>query len=287
MKHSLQSEIRHSVIQFTEITGFEHIENPLDPEVYAALISDIARIHDQAIQLYQGHVDKHEGKVFMATFGVPTTHEDDPERAIRAAQLIVQKVNAYSKENKLGIGVRIGLSLGKVYAGDVGSDIKKEYTVIGDAVNIAARIMEHATESCIAVNKDIYQITRPVFKFSEPVEFTVHEITEPIHAYYVAGMRTGFIRRRGIEGLKSPLVGRVHELAMLQQHIENLLYKKGSTIILLGEAGVGKSRIIEELFTTSLSLALEKAKAINWCSGYCSPYQEAIYLPFIHIIKQI
>jgi len=287
MKSIKKSEIKPCVIQFTEIRGFGKTVHAQDPEEYANMIKNITNIYDNAIQLYEGHIDKHEGKTFMATFGVPISHEEDPERAIRSALLLKQKIKDYNTSNETKLEVHSGINLGKVYAGDVGSEIKKEYTVMGDPVNIAARIMEHAQGSQILVSEEIYRITKPVFQFSEQIEFQPQGSNEVIRVFNVLDQKSGFIRRRGIEGLKSPLVGRIEELNVLKEFLKKLLEGKRSIVIITGEAGVGKSRLIEELFTYSLSLALEQAQVVNWCSGYCSPYKETSYLPFIEIIKQI
>lgn len=287
MSSTKKSEIKYCVIEFAEICGFRNLASPMDPEEYAQYMTDIAALFDKAVDLYEGHVDKHDGTTFMATFGVPVCHEEDPERAVRSALLFRRSLDEYSDRTALPLGARIGIHLGKVYAGDVGSDIKKEYTVMGDAVNLAARITEHLAASSIGVSEDIHTIAKPVFLFSRGNEFIPHGSTAPIKTYDVTGLKSGFIRRRGIEGLQSPLIGRTKQLSKLQNHINALFDGKSTTLVLIGEAGVGKSRLVEELFTHSLSTGLEQARIVNWCSGYCSPYKETMYLPFIEIIKQI
>jgi adenylate cyclase len=287
MDTTKKSEIKYCVIEFAEICGFDDLEEPMDPEEYAQFLKDIAALFDKAVALYEGHVDKHEGKVLMATFGVPIAHEEDPERAIRSALLFRNSLEEYCQQNSHRLSTKTGIHLGKVFAGDVGSEIKKEYTVMGDAVNIAARITERLDLSAIGVSEEIYRITKPVFQFSPGQEHVFQGMSRPVIVYTVVGQKTGFIKRRGIEGLQSPLIGRNDQLLQLEHDINGLFKGKGKTIILIGEAGVGKSRLIEELLSYSLSRGLEQAKVVNWCSGYCSPYKETMYLPFIEIIKQI
>jgi predicted ATPase/class 3 adenylate cyclase len=287
MGKTTQSEIKPCVIQFTEILGYERFAHDIEPEEYATIVQDITKIYDDTIHLYEGHIDKHEGKVFMATFGVPISHEEDPERAIKAALLMKQRIQRYNDAHEVTLGIRVGINLGKVFAGDVGSEIKKEYTVMGDAVNMAARIVEHAQEFQILVNEEIQRITKNAFKFSEPDTFLPQGSTSKLKVYDVITQKSGFIRRRGIEGLKSPLVGRVEPFNVIKEFLDKLIDGKSSTVALIGEAGVGKSRLIEELFTHSLSVALERATVVNWYSGSCSPYKETIYLPFVEIIRQM
>jgi len=223
----------------------------------------------------------------MATFGVPVSHEEDPERAIKSTLLLKKKIAEYNKKNDTALTIKAGINVGKVYAGSVGSEIKKEYTVMGDAVNIAARIMEYADDGQILVSEEIHRITKPAFQFAEMMEFQPRGYDKKINLFPVLNQQAGFVRRRGIEGLKSPLVGRTEIFNVLKEFLDKLLKGSKNTVVITGEAGVGKSRLIEELFTHSLSISLERAKVINWCSGCCSPYKEAIYLPFIEIIKQI
>jgi len=282
-----KSEIKPSVIQFVEIRGINREGEELEPEEYANRIKDITSLYDETVRLYEGHIDKHEGKIFMATFGVPVSHEEDPERAIKSTLLLKKKIAEYNKKNDTALTIKAGINVGKVYAGSVGSEIKKEYTVMGDAVNIAARIMEYADDGQILVSEEIHRITKPAFQFAEMMEFQPRGYDKKINLFPVLNQQAGFVRRRGIEGLKSPLVGRTEIFNVLKEFLDKLLKGSKNTVVITGEAGVGKSRLIEELFTHSLSISLERAKVINWCSGCCSPYKEAIYLPFIEIIKQI
>ena len=282
-----KSEIKPCVIQFVEITGLDQLDSSLEAEEYANIIRDISNIYDDATNVYEGHIDKHEGKIFMATFGVPISHEEDPERAIKSALLFKKRLQEYNARNKTSLKIKVGINLGKVYAGDVGSDIKKEYTVMGDVVNIAARIMEQAKESQILVCEEVQNITEPIFQFSDAINMVPQGKMESIKVFEVLGQKSGFIKRHGIKGLKSPLIGREKEMKMFKGYLKDLLQKKRNTIILLGEAGIGKSRIIEELFAYSLSNALEQATVVNWCNGKCSLHKEAIYQALIEIVKQI
>ncbi|HEX7321115.1 MAG TPA: tetratricopeptide repeat protein [bacterium] len=279
-----EAQVKPCCVLFAQITGLEQVA---DAEDYADIIKSINLVMDDAVKLYEGHVDKHEGKVLMATFGVPTAHEDDPERAVRAALLMRKKTCDAATRASMPCQVKIGVNMGRIFASSVGSDIKSEYTVIGDAVNIAARIMESAVPGEIRVSSEVYQLTRPVFEFGKPLEFLPQGSRKAVSVFTVDAMKTGFIKRRGIEGLQSPMVGRAAQLRILSGLINALFDRQGSTVCILGEAGVGKSRLIEELFTYSLGFSLEKAQSINWCVGRCSPYREMLYFPFIEIIKDL
>ncbi len=287
METGKESRIKPCVILFAEITQIDTWLSEIETEEYAELLGSIFEKLDNAVNLYEGHIDKHEGRVLMATFGVPIAHEEDSERAVKAGLLMLNQIMKLNQELKKSVGLRIGINLGRVYASHVGSKIKTEFTVMGDAVNFAARIMEHARDFELLVSDEIYQIVKPLFEFSEPVKFLPQGAKQEITVYNVLRQRTGFVKRRGIEGLSSPLVGRKLELDLLLQFMEELFSGKGNVVIILGEAGVGKSRLLEELFTRSLSIGLERVRNINWCISRCSPYKETGYYAFLEIIKQI
>jgi predicted ATPase/class 3 adenylate cyclase len=287
MEKGVETRIKPCVILFAEITQIDTWKNELDTEGYVELLKSVFDKLDEAVRLYEGNIDKHEGRVLMATFGVPVAHEEDPERAIKSGLLMINQVAKIAQKIKKPLGLRIGINLGRVYATPVGSRIKAEYTVMGDAVNFAARIMDYAKDNELLVSDEVYQVIRPVFEFSAPMKFLPQGAREEITIYKVIRQRTGFVKRRGIEGLQAPLVGRNKELFILTGFIEELFNGKGNIVEILGEAGVGKSRLVEELFTRSLSMALEKVKNLNWCIGRCSPYRESLYFPFIEIIRQI
>ncbi|MEO0128650.1 MAG: tetratricopeptide repeat protein [candidate division WOR-3 bacterium] len=287
MEKDREARLKPCVILFAEVTQIDSWKQELDTEEYVEFIKTVFDELDEAIKLYEGNIDKHEGKILMATFGVPSAHEEDPERAIKSGLLMLNQISKLKEKIKKPLGLRIGINLGRVYAASVGSKIKSEYTVMGDAVNFAARIMEYAKENELLVSDEVYQITKPVFEFSEPLRFLPQGSKQEIIVYNVQRQKTGFVKRRGIEGLSSPLVDRKQELVILSHFIEELFLGKGNIVLILGEAGVGKSRLLEELFTQSLSMALEKVKNINWCIGRCSPYRETLYYPFLEILKQI
>ncbi len=287
MEKNREARVKPCVILFAEVTQIDSWEQELDTEEYVEFIKIVFNELNGAVKLYEGNIDKHEGKILMATFGVPSAHEDDPERAIKSGLLMLNQILKLKQKIKKPLGLRIGVNLGRVYAASVGSKIKSEYTVMGDAVNFAARIMEYAKENELLVGDEVYQITQPVFEFSEPLRFLPQGSKQEMVMYNVYRQKTGFIKRRGIEGLSSPLVDRKQELILLSSLVQELFSGKGNIVLILGEAGVGKSRLIEELFTQSLSMALERVKNINWCIGRCSPYRETLYHPFVEIFKQI
>ncbi len=287
MGETKTAKLRSCGVLFAELCGIEELAKTLEIEDYAELHRTIFKKLDEAVLLYGGHIDKHEDKILMATFGVPTAHEDDPERAVRAALLMKTHISSMRTNINTPLDIRIGINLGRVYAGEVGSRVKTEYTVLGEVVNLASRIKDKADVGQVLVSEEVYNIIKPIFEFSTPIRFQPQGVATEINVYPVVRLKTGFIKRRGIEGLSSPLVGRTEELGKLLALLNDLFNKKGNIVFVLGPAGVGKSRLIEELFTHSLSVSLERAQKIDWYFGRCSPYSETIYFPFLEIIKQM
>ncbi len=287
MEEKKEAKLKSCVILFAELCGIEELSKKLEIEDHVDLHKNIFKKLDEAVLRYDGHIDKHEDKILMATFGVPIAHEDDPERAVRSALLMKAHILNIKANIDIPLDIKIGINLGRVYAGEVGSRVKAEYTVLGEAVNLSARIKDKADAGQILVSEEVYSIIKPVFEFSSPVRFQPQGISTEIDVYPVIGLKTGFVKRRGIEGLYSMLVGRTEELNKLLTLLSDLFNKKGNIVFVLGPAGVGKSRLVEELFTHSLTLSLEQTRKIDWFFGRCSPYSETIYFPFFEIIRQI
>ena len=191
------------------------------------------------------------GDAILAFFGAPIAHEDDPQRAVLAGLDIIEGIQAYQADVKrrwnLDFGVRVGINTGLVVVGEVGSDLRVEYTAMGDAINLAARMEQTAQTWSVLISGDTHDLITPLFEFDSPEEIEVKGKAEPVTAYRVISKKAEPGRMRGIEGLSSPLVGRDSELGELRQVLERLHDGRGSLVCLIGEAGLGKSSLINEL----------------------------------------
>lgn len=209
---------------------------------------------DETIHYHGGMVDKHMGDVIMGIFGVPTARENDPERAVRCAIALRELVgetlaslNAEGRSLEREPAIRIGINTGLVSLGQVGSDHGQ--TVIGDAVNVASRLKEAATEDGVYVSQDTYGLVRDLFRVEPLGQVTVKGRQMPVTVYRVVGSRPRvfFPGSEELEGVPVPMIGRRHELAVLQDALrETAQTGRGRTITILGEAGVGKSRLARE-----------------------------------------
>jgi class 3 adenylate cyclase/tetratricopeptide (TPR) repeat protein len=270
----LRGERRMVTVLFADLSGFTSISERLDPEDVYQLMDEVLRAFVEEIYRYEGTVDKFTGDGVMAIFGAPVAHEDDPERAVRAA---IGMQNALDRMNRTIAGryhvelkCRIGLNSGEVVVGGLGSDLRLDYTVMGDAVNVAARLQQAAEPGEILVSEDVFRATEPLFAYALVGDLRLKGKAEPVRAYRLLGERAQQGRRRGIRGLEAPLIGRQREFAQLKEALEGwITAREGGFILLTGEAGIGKSRLTSELLAGLAGRDVEiiRAGALSHTAG--------------------
>jgi class 3 adenylate cyclase/tetratricopeptide (TPR) repeat protein len=249
-------ERRLVTILFSDVRGSTAMGEQLDPEELMEIMSGAFEFLIQPIYHYEGTLARLMGDAVLAFFGAPIAHEDDPERAIRAGLEIVQGAGEYAArlEREQGIGgfsVRVGINTGLVVVGEVGSDLRVEYTAMGDAVNLAARIEQAAPPGAILISHDSYRHVRGVFDVQPQDPLAVKGKSEPVLTYLVqsAKPRAFRVETRGVEGIETRMVGRDAELLILQNNYLDALDEAETHVVtVVGEAGVGKSRLLDEFF---------------------------------------
>lgn len=191
------------------------------------------------------------GDAILAFFGAPIAHEDDPQRAVRAGLEIVQAIGPYREEVKRQWGVdfqvRVGINTGLVVVGEVGSDLRVEYTALGDAINTAARMESSAEPGTVRVASDTHRLVEPLFDFEDLGLTEVLGKAEPVQSFRAISVKAVPGRLQGIEGLSAPLIGRDNEVSVLREVLERLCQGSGGIVCLIGEVGMGKSRLIDEI----------------------------------------
>ncbi len=204
-------------ILFADVSGFTALSEKLDPEAVRDLITACFDRLVPCIQRYGGTIDKFMGDEIMALFGAPQAHENDPERALRAALEMRRVLAAFNAERHSPLAIHFGVNTGLVYAGGVGGGGRKDYSVMGDAVNVAARLKTTATSGEILVGADTFRQARDLFEWLPVGLIQAKGKAEPVTAYRLLDVRAAASGPRGrtTRGLSSPLVGREGELQAL------------------------------------------------------------------------
>ncbi len=242
----IEGEIKNVTVLFADISGFTALSEKLDPEEITELINNCFKVLIEVIYRYEGTIDKFIGDCIMAIFGAPLTHEDDPERAVHTSLEMMAALNRFNEKHGENLSIHIGINSGVVIAGGVGSDLRMDYTVMGDTVNLAQRLLGQAKDE-ILVSESVYRKTNYLFKLKGLAPVKVKGKSKKIKPYRVIGIKEKPKIKRGIPGLYSPLVGRDKEFETLKLITENLLKGKPGAVSIIGEAGLGKSRLIEEI----------------------------------------
>ena len=264
-------------VVFCDLTGSTAMGERLDAESLRRVMSRYFAEMRAALERHGGTVEKFIGDAVMAVFGVPTIHEDDALRAVRAAAEMRDAFRVLNKELERDFGVsltgRIGVNTGEVVAGDQGDSL-----VTGDAVNVAARLEQAAEPGTVLIGEKTLRLVRDAVVVEPVAPLEVKGKSEPLTASRLVQVTLGVggVARR----LDSPMVGRERELARLRQTFESAIVDRSCRLFtILGTAGVGKSRLVEEFLGS-----LGEATVLR---GRCLPYGEGItFFPVGEVVKE-
>jgi class 3 adenylate cyclase/tetratricopeptide (TPR) repeat protein len=249
-KGGMVGERRVVTMLFCDLKGSTAAAEGLDPEDWTEIMNGAFAQMIKPVYQYEGTIARLMGDALLAFFGAPIAHEDDPRRAILAGLDIVEAIKPYREQIKERYGVdfdvRVGINTGLVVVGAVGSDLRMEYSALGDAINLAARMEQTAHPGTVQVAHETYKLVKNLFEFRSLGGIEVKGKSEPVLAYQALGRKFESGRTRGIEGLHAPMVGREAELLALRDVMADLKQGLGRIIFVLGEAGLGKTRLISE-----------------------------------------
>ena len=248
---SLAGQRRVVTILFCDITGSTAAAEQMDPEDWSEVVNQAFEIMIRPVYQYEGTVARLMGDAILAFFGAPIAHEDDPRRAVLAGLDIVRNFAVFREQVQqqwnLNVDVRIGINTGLVMVGHVGSDLQVEYTAMGDAINLAARMEQTAQPGTVHIAPDTYQRIAPLFDVEDLGPLEVKGKSAPIQTYRPLRPKDDPGRMRGIAGLQAPMIGREREWAQIRAAADQAQRGVGQIAFLQGEAGLGKSRLIREL----------------------------------------
>ena len=264
-------------ILFADLSGSTPLAEKLDPEELRTILGSYFGALARQIQRYEGTIDKYIGDAVMAVFGAPISHEDDAERAVHAAlamQASIVRLND-DLERRYGVrlALRIGVNTGEVVAGLLASDVQRAYTVVGDAVNTAQRLESNAPLGQVLVSETTRRLAMHRFEFERRDPITLKGKSEPVVTYRV-------VRELdvSVEPDATPFVGRVIEVGRLADAMADARAGHGRAVAIVGEPGVGKSRLVAELRQT---LPGEIARMTARCASYEQSTPYALIADFI------
>ena len=272
----LQDERRPVTVLFADIVGSTALGERLEPDEAKVLVGECVTMMSRAVDEYGGTVQAYQGDGICAYFGVPTAHEDDPERAARTALRILEVVQGYARDIESawdisGFAVRVGINSGPAAVGLVGS-ADPQAVALGDATNVAARLQTAAEPGTILVGRLTARRLEHGFEIGPLVEVSVKGRAEPVQASQLIRAK-----EREPRVAATPIVGRDREVVVLRGVLDDLASGRGRVAILTGAPGIGKTRLLTELATA----ATDK---VTWLEGGCHSYGGLPGWPFVETL---
>lgn len=269
---SLRGERRIVTTLFADVVNSTALAEKLDPEDWTEIMNGAFERLTAPVHRYDGTVARLMGDGMLAFFGAPVSHEDDPQRAVLAGLDILDAIRDYAKTlDGLEFSVRVGINTGSVVMADVGSAISMEFTAMGDAVNVAARMQSTAAPGTLQVADETWRLIAPLFEATALGPIELKGKSEPVEAWRVTGIRGDPGRSRRGEDVGAPLIGREKQLGALKAAVDRVRQGRGGIVCLIGEAGLGKSRLLTEL----KRYWLEQDPDTAWDLLYGIPYDTA------------
>src|SRR5262245_35904100 len=285
MTTSVREERKVLTAVFADVVGSTALAARLDPEDVKLVVGEaIARIVGE-VEALDGHVKDLAGDGVLAFFGAPTTREDDAERGLRCALRIVGEMEEYAREVRRGwgaegFGVRVGAATGPVVVGEVGAGSRVEYAAFGDTVNVAARLQSAAEPGSVLVDEATHRAVEHLFVWGSQQELELKGKSQNVTAWPVAGVAADGRTQRGLPGVETRLVGRSRELGLGREALEALRAGRGGVLVVAGDAGIGKTRLLNEL------RELAEREGSSWLEGRCVSYGQSLpYWPFRDLLR--
>jgi len=282
---AMEGERKLVTILFADVADYTAMSERLDPEEVHQIMDGCYRILMDRVHRYEGTVNQFTGDGIMALFGAPIAHEDHAQRACRAALAIQEALVDFAEELKrrrgIAFSMRIGINSGLVIVDTIGNDLQMDYTALGDTVNLASRMESLSAPGGVLVSENTHRLARDFFKFRSRGSIKVKGKRAPQAAFDL--MRTGEVETRMGASVARGLtrfVGRHRSLPALLGAFERAKSGSGQVVGLVGDAGVGKSRLLYEMRNR---LAPEE---YGYLEGRCLEYGGSMaYLPILYILR--
>ena len=283
---AMAGERKRVTVMFADVSGFTAMSENLDPEEVHAIMDRAFEVILGEVHRYEGTVNQFLGDGVMALFGAPVAHEDHAHRALSAALAVQEKLKPLAEDvlrmHGFEFRMRMGINTGFVVVGAIGKDLRMDYTAVGDTTNLAARLLGIAKAGQIVVSRLTQHLREGFFVFEDLGDFQLKGKAEPVRAYALVRELSGrtrleVSRERGL----TPLVGRSDELAALGALYRGVAAGEGAIALLVGEPGVGKSRLLYEFLHS-----LDRAGAIELETTSVSYGRSMAYRPIVDLLRR-
>ena len=284
-RSSIEGERKLVTVLFADVVNYTSMSEKLDPEEVHQIMDGCFKILMEEIHKYEGTINQFTGDGVMALFGAPVSHEDHAQRACYAALSIQNSIGDYGEKIKEETGVefkmRIGINSGLVIVGSIGDDLRMDYTALGDTTNLASRMESNASPGTVLLSKNTQRLVRDYFELNSLGRIEIKGKGEPQEAFEL--IRAGDVDTRMGASVSKGLtrfVGRKNSMATVMEAFETTKSGSGHILAVVGEAGVGKSRLLIEM-RNKLS-----EEDISYLEGRCLHYGGSMaYLPILDILR--
>lgn len=280
---SIEGERKQITVLFADVSGFTAMSERLDPEEVVTIMNGCFEIIIEEVNRYEGVINQFTGDGVMALFGAPIALEDHAYRAVSSALAIQRSLDKYSDKIKKEIGInlkiRIGINTGLVVVGRIGNDLRMDYTATGDTTNLASRLESLAEPRKVFISDSTYKLVQDYFDVKSLGHVAVKGKVSPVKVYRVRGIKKSIDPVYIAKGL-TKFIGRHNELEIISERLNRIKEGSGQIVGIVGEAGIGKTRLIYEL------RKLIKNQQITYIESRCHSFGSTTpYLPIIDHIK--
>jgi len=282
-----EAERRQLTVMFCDLVDSTKLSSQLDPEEYREVVRAYQKVCSEVITRFDGHIAQLLGDGLLVYFGYPQAHEDDAQRAVRAGLDMLAAMEApksrLQQEKSIQLALRIGIHTGLVVVGAMGGQGRQEQLALGETPNIAARIQGLAAPHTIAISEATYRLAQGYFACEALGAQTLRGVGEPITLYRVlresgAQTRLDIVSARGL----TPLVGREQEVALLLERWAQVKAGHGHVVLLTGDAGIGKSRLVQ-----MLKDHVTHEPHMRWECRSSEYYQNTALFPLVDLFQRI
>jgi class 3 adenylate cyclase len=275
------AERRQLTVMFCDLAGSTELSDRLDPEELREIIGDYQRMAGTVIDKFDGYIAQYLGDGLLVYFGFPKAHEDAPRRAVHAGLGILDVIKSMGAERDLRLGVRIGIHTGEVVTGEVGHGVSQEQLALGQTPNLAARLQAAADVDTVLISGTTHRLVQDFFACEPRGTQSLKGLSRPVETFRVlrdSGVRTQF--ERAAETGLAPLIGRDHELRLLQEAYGRAANGAPQVVVIEALPGIGKSRLLRALRDAVVT------PSVAWWQAGCSPYaSDTSFFPLIELVE--